>query len=142
MNQEYFDDEEFVGDIDIVADTYANVDDGEDVEIDDEELIQQAQAGVQSIPEQVRNFLMQFHRNMKNNNLHDLTYGYETQFVRLSEKFFAKGPWPEPQYVAALVKDDGVFLTLYRELYFRHIYSRLHPSLETRFRSFENYCDL
>ncbi|KAJ1888511.1 hypothetical protein LPJ66_008538, partial [Kickxella alabastrina] len=64
------------------------------------------------------------------------------QFVRLSEKFYAKGSWPEPQYVAALVGDDGVFLTLYRELYYRHIYSRLHPSLETRFRSFENYCDL
>ncbi|KAJ1965846.1 hypothetical protein GGI12_000475 [Dipsacomyces acuminosporus] len=142
MYQENFDDEEFVGDIDIVADTYANVDDIEDGEIDDEELIQQAQAGVQSIPEQVRNFLLHLHRNLKNNNVHDLTYNYENQFVRLSEKFFAKGPWPEPQYVAALVNDDGVFLTLYRELYYRHIYSRLHPSLETRFRSFENYCDL
>ena len=37
---------------------------------------------------------------------------------------------------------DEVFLTLYRELYYRHIYGRLTPSLEHRFRSYENYCDL
>ena len=33
-------------------------------------------------------------------------------------------------------------MILYRELYFRHIYSRLQPTLEQRFESYENYCDL
>jgi translation initiation factor 3 subunit L len=37
---------------------------------------------------------------------------------------------------------DQVFLTLYRELYYRHIYARLSPSLQDRFHSYENYCDL
>jgi translation initiation factor 3 subunit L len=37
---------------------------------------------------------------------------------------------------------DQVFLTLYRELYYRHIYSHLTPTLEQRFQSYENYCDL
>lgn len=37
---------------------------------------------------------------------------------------------------------DQVFLTLYRELYYRHIYARLTPTLEQRFHSYENYCDL
>lgn len=37
---------------------------------------------------------------------------------------------------------DQVFLTLYRELYYRHIYAHLTPTLEQRFHSYENYCDL
>ncbi|KAJ1652240.1 hypothetical protein GGF38_005405, partial [Coemansia sp. RSA 25] len=143
MYQETYDDEEFAGNIDVVADSYANVDEIEDgVDLDDEELLLQAQAGAQSIPEQVRTFLGYLHRNLQNGNVNDLTYNYEIQFPRISEKLYAKSSWPEPQYVAALVNDDGLFLILYRELYYRHIYSRLHPSLEVRFRSFENYCDL
>ncbi|KAJ2082864.1 hypothetical protein H4R24_001256 [Coemansia sp. RSA 988] len=142
MFQENYEDE-FVGNIDVVADTYANVNEIEEGDIEDEELLlQQAQAGVQAIPEQVRRFLGHLYRNVKNCTVNDLAYNYENQFVRLSDKYYAKAPWPEPQFVAALVGDDGLFLTLYRELYYRHIYSRLHPSLETRFRSFENYCDL
>jgi len=31
---------------------------------------------------------------------------------------------------------------LYKELYYRHIYAKLTPTLEQRFESFENYCDL
>ncbi|KAJ2162999.1 hypothetical protein GGF46_000185 [Coemansia sp. RSA 552] len=142
MYQDGYDEDEFGGNIDIVADSYANTAGIEDGELDDEELILQAQAGVQSIPEQVRRFLGHLHRNLKSCNVSDLAYNYENQFAKLSDKFYAKASWPEPQFVAALVGDDGLFLTLYRELYYRHIYSRLHPSLETRFRSFENYCDL
>src|SRR5690242_16383944 len=37
---------------------------------------------------------------------------------------------------------DPVFLVLYKELYYRHIYAKLVPSLEHRFESWKNYCDL
>jgi hypothetical protein len=37
---------------------------------------------------------------------------------------------------------DDVFLTLYRELYFRHVYARLQPDLDDRFHSYDNYCSL
>jgi hypothetical protein len=37
---------------------------------------------------------------------------------------------------------DPLFLTLYKELYYRHIYAKLTPTLEQRFESYENYCDL
>ncbi|KAJ2362648.1 hypothetical protein H4S02_011326, partial [Coemansia sp. RSA 2611] len=143
MYQVTYEVEEFAGNIDVVADSYANVDEIEDVgDLDDEELLMQAQAGVQSIPEQVRSFLGHLYANLQSDKQRDLAYNYEIQFPKLSDKYYAKSSWPEPQYVAALVNDDGLFLILYRELYYRHIYSRLHPSLETRFRSFENYCDL
>jgi translation initiation factor 3 subunit L len=37
---------------------------------------------------------------------------------------------------------DQVFLTLYRELYFRHVYARLQPTIDDRFQSYENICEL
>lgn len=67
---------------------------------------------------------------------------YENTFPKLSEQYFDKSPWPNSQDIAHLVDDDHVFVTLYMELYYRHIYARLQPSLEQRFNSFCNYCDL
>ena len=37
---------------------------------------------------------------------------------------------------------DQVFNCLYKELYYRHIYARLQPTLEQRFGSWQNYTDL
>ncbi|KAJ2528974.1 hypothetical protein EV175_007408, partial [Coemansia sp. RSA 1933] len=50
MYQDNYDDVEFGGDVDLVANSYANSNVVEG-ELDEEELIMQAQAGVQSIPE-------------------------------------------------------------------------------------------
>jgi len=43
-----------------------------------------------------------------------------------------------------LVFLDGIFMILYKELYFRHIYARVQsgPSIEQMFESYYNYCDL
>jgi translation initiation factor 3 subunit L len=41
-----------------------------------------------------------------------------------------------------MVSLDEIFLTLYDELCFRHVYARLQPTLEQRYRSFSNYCTL
>jgi len=35
-----------------------------------------------------------------------------------------------------------LFLILYRELYYRHVYSRLQPNIDDRFHSYENSCEL
>lgn len=37
---------------------------------------------------------------------------------------------------------DPIFLILYRELYYRHVYSRLQPNIDDRFHSYENSCEL
>lgn len=42
---------------------------------------------------------------------------------------------------APLVNNDSKFLMLYRELWFRHVYSRLSPDGEDRFSSYDSYCD-
>lgn len=41
-----------------------------------------------------------------------------------------------------LIPSDQVFLTLYRELYFRHVYAKLQPTIDDRFQSYENICEL
>ncbi|KAJ9068729.1 hypothetical protein DSO57_1025673 [Entomophthora muscae] len=72
----------------------------------------------------------------------ELQYIYDQLFNKLTDRFYSKSSWPEPEIVSHLVSDDQVFLTLYRELYYRHIYSKLAPTIEHRFQSYENYCDL
>ena len=41
-----------------------------------------------------------------------------------------------------LANTDQIFLILYRELYYRHVYSRLQPDIDDRFHSYENSCEL
>ncbi|KAJ1929631.1 hypothetical protein IWQ60_001008 [Tieghemiomyces parasiticus] len=94
------------------------------------------------IPDAIRNFLTNFQRHVRENNAHELHVIYEFNFNRLTERFYAKQAWPDPHYVGSMLNDDGIFLTLYRELYYRHIYARLQPTIEDRFHSYENYCDL
>ncbi|KAJ1978532.1 hypothetical protein H4R35_001873 [Dimargaris xerosporica] len=94
------------------------------------------------IPDPVRSFLTHLQNNVYENNAHELYVAYEHNFNRLTERFYAKQSWPHPQYIGSMMNDDGIFLTLYRELYYRHIYARLQPTLEDRFHSYENYCDL
>ncbi|KXS17778.1 eukaryotic translation initiation factor 3 subunit 6 interacting protein-like protein [Gonapodya prolifera JEL478] len=67
---------------------------------------------------------------------------YETSFNRLTEKFYQKDRWPEPDAVAQTIESEPLFLILYRELYYRHVYAKLQPTLEDRLASYHNYCDL
>jgi translation initiation factor 3 subunit L len=93
------------------------------------------------------------------NNLQEISVAYESGWNRLTEKFYAKTEWPEAEVIAPLVGDgmctsnsisisilsillDPIFLVLYRELYYRHVYSRLSPNVDDRFHSYENSCEL
>ncbi|KAG0296198.1 hypothetical protein BGZ96_009993 [Linnemannia gamsii] len=136
-----YEDDDIANEVDLVVSAYPVQDDGLD-----EELLAADQTSQQYqevlIPEVVKNFIVFFHRNVLENNTHELHSIYEHSFNKLTEKFYAKESWPEPEAIAPLVNDDQVFLTLYRELFYRHIYSRLTPTIEHRFHSYENYCDL
>lgn len=62
---------------------------------------------------------------------------------QLTEKYYQKDPWPLPDVVAQLLPEkDDVFMVLYKELYYRHISTRLAPTLAQRVYSWENYSDL
>ncbi|KAF8317673.1 eukaryotic translation initiation factor 3 subunit 6 [Clavulina sp. PMI_390] len=100
------------------------------------------QAAFAQIPNDVKRFILQFHQAILNNNVAEINSAYEGGWSKLTEKYYAKIEWPEAELIAPLVEDDQVFLTLYRELYYRHVYSRLQPDVDDRFHSYENSCEL
>lgn len=95
------------------------------------------------VPDIVKQFVTYFHKAVNERNMNSINIMYENNFNKITEKYFQKSPWPPVSSIAPLVKNDPIFLMLYQELYFRHIYSRptLQPSLENRFASWKNYCD-
>ncbi|PCH38957.1 hypothetical protein WOLCODRAFT_110356 [Wolfiporia cocos MD-104 SS10] len=100
------------------------------------------QVAFAQIPDVVKRFIVHFHQAVLDNNLAEITVAYESGWNRLTEKFYAKTEWPEAEVIAPLVNDDQIFLILYRELYYRHVYSRLQPDIDDRFHSYENSCEL
>lgn len=52
------------------------------------------------------------------------------------------GPSPHSPHASTPCHILLQFLLLYKELYYRHIYSKLQPTLEQRVESWFNYCDI
>jgi len=93
-------------------------------------------------PPEVKSFIMYFHKQVLDQNVTEIQMAYDSGFNSLTELHFQKTPWPEPIYIAPLCGNDPVFIILYKELYFRHIYAKLQPTLEHRIDSYYNYCRL
>ncbi|XP_065196024.1 eukaryotic translation initiation factor 3 subunit L-like [Sycon ciliatum] len=93
------------------------------------------------VPDNVRNFLIQFQRHVNQRHVDDIHQLYDSGFNRLTERFYKTTAWPS-EVVGPLVNGDPLFLILYRELFFRHIYARLQPDVYHRCQSYYNYCDL
>lgn len=102
---------------------------------------QAAAQALAAIPDAVRKYIILFQQAVANGNLSEITTAYEASWNRLTEKYYQRSEWPEAEVIAPLVGDDQKFLTLYRELWYRHVYSRLSPDGEDRFHSYDNYCD-
>ncbi|PPQ99963.1 hypothetical protein CVT24_009542 [Panaeolus cyanescens] len=100
------------------------------------------QAAFAQIPDVVKSFIVHFHQAVLDNNLAEITVAYESGWNKYTEKYYARTEWPEAELIAPLVNDDPIFLILYRELYYRHVYSRLQPNIDDRFHSYENSCEL
>ncbi|XP_052759791.1 eukaryotic translation initiation factor 3 subunit L-like [Mya arenaria] len=96
------------------------------------------------IPDVIKNFLTYFRKCIKEQNVFGIQDAYENGFSKLTERFFKTNPWPDAEAVAPIVQNDIVFLNLYKELYYRHIYARVAsgPTLEQQFESYYNYCNL
>lgn len=94
------------------------------------------------LPDEVKDFVVYFRRQISAQNTFEIQACYEGHFKKLTDQYFKDEPWPTADMIARLVDDDALFLTLYRELYFRHIYQKMAPTIEQRFESYENYCDL
>lgn len=96
------------------------------------------------IPEMIKNFLLYFQKSITDLNIYEIQNAYENGFNKLTDRFFKTSPWPEADDVARVIPQDNLFLILYKELYYRHVYARVQggPTLEQRFESYYNYCAL
>ena len=116
-----------------------------------------------NMPDQVANFLRDFqdwiHRDvyvqnnqggyepdaqLRQEKLNEIQTCYEYKFSKFSEVFYNNQAWPHADLVSQLVDGDDVFLMLYKELYFRHLYAKLgqNITIEQRIESWENYTSL
>ncbi|ORX35718.1 eukaryotic translation initiation factor 3 subunit 6 [Kockovaella imperatae] len=113
-----------------------------------QQVAQQEQAELEQsqmlevVPEDVKRFLVLFHQAILENDLPTITNMYESGWNKLTQAHYSQNEWPEAEIIAPLVQSDQVFLTLYRELYFRHVYAKLQPTIDDRFQSYENICEL
>ncbi|WWC70173.1 eukaryotic translation initiation factor 3 subunit L [Kwoniella pini CBS 10737] len=97
---------------------------------------------LEQVPEDVKRFLVLFHQAILENDLPTITNMYESGWNKLTQAHYSQNEWPEAELISPLVGNDQVFLTLYRELYFRHVYAKLQPTIDDRFQSYENICEL
>ncbi|KAI8815456.1 RNA polymerase I-associated factor PAF67-domain-containing protein [Cladochytrium replicatum] len=142
MYAEPFDEDEVAAEVELPA-AYAPddlLDGAEDAEYGGAGETVSMQQEIQ-IPDVIRNFLFTLARNIQEHNTWELHSMYENTFNKLTEKFYPKQPWPDPDAVAEIIEDVAVNI-LYRELYYRHIYSKLQPNIHDRFNSYLNYCEL
>lgn len=94
------------------------------------------------VPDSVKSFVVHLYRHIREKNVYEIHQMYENSFQTLSERLFKDTPWPSVDAVATYVDNDHVFCLLYREMWFRHLYARLTPTLKQRIDSWDNYCSL
>ncbi|KAI5069046.1 hypothetical protein GOP47_0015347 [Adiantum capillus-veneris] len=94
------------------------------------------------VPDVVKSFVVYLYRYIREKNVYEILQMYEISFQKLSERMFKQSPWPVVEAIAPYVDNDHVFCLLYRELWFRHVYARLTPTLTQRMESWDNYCSL
>jgi len=109
----------------------------------DREYEKQHSIGVY-VPDQVKKFLAHFREVINAGNGYEVADLYENRWPKLTEEYFKTTPWPEADEIATFVQEDQLFLILYKELCFRHIYARVQggPTIDQRLESYFNYCTL
>ncbi|KAF8563390.1 hypothetical protein P879_07991 [Paragonimus westermani] len=96
------------------------------------------------LKEDVRSFLINFAVHVKEQNVVEIENDYQTQFPKLTDQYFGSTRWPSSEVIAQLLDADPLFLMLYNELYYRHVYAHVSTSLsvDDMIQSYLNYCSL
>jgi translation initiation factor 3 subunit L len=94
------------------------------------------------VPDVVKTFVVYLYRHIREKNVYEIHQMYEGSFQKLSDRLFKQSNWPHVDMIAPYVENDHVFCLLYKEMWFRHVYARLQPTLEQRCDSWDNYCNL
>lgn len=96
----------------------------------------------EQLPDAVDHFLGLLLEGLKTRNVPELHRLYEDTFNKLTDKHYKNSKWPSVEAVSDAVSTEPLFLIFYKELYFRHTYSRLQVQFVDRTGSWENYCKL
>eukprot|EP00455_Lapot_gusevi_P028138 TRINITY_DN2993_c0_g3_i1.p1 TRINITY_DN2993_c0_g3~~TRINITY_DN2993_c0_g3_i1.p1 ORF type:complete len:518 (+),score=198.25 TRINITY_DN2993_c0_g3_i1:58-1611(+) len=124
--------------VDQDLDVYDDRDYGDEYPPSEGEYIEDAE-----LPDVVRHFLESFYQYFRDRNTYELNRCYDYEFTHLSEHYYrAHSTWPSAETVAPYVDNDAVFLTFYKELYYRYLHSRSTLTLQDRHQSFQNYLAL
>ncbi|CDF39054.1 Translation initiation factor eIF3, subunit L [Chondrus crispus] len=91
------------------------------------------------IPEIVEQFVRYMYKCFLDRNTSELHTLYETVFARLTEHYYKASTWPSSEMISRLVDNDANFLMFYNELYYRHLFSKMQPSLAQRYEGWMNY---
>lgn len=96
----------------------------------------------QDVPDAVRSYIRDFQHAIEKQNIPMILQYYETDWNKMTERYYKSSPWPHWSNIEHIVGQDNVFILLYKELYFRHVYMLQNgPSHQDRVDSFENYCE-
>merc|ERR1719198_593174 len=123
----------------------ADKDKGDDVRSEDgsEGSDYAPQARREQIPDAVDHFLGSLLSALQTRNIPEIHRLYEDTFNKLTDKHYKGTKWPSVETVADQVSTHPLFLILYKELYYRHMFSRgISVTFEDRKGSWENYCKL
>ena len=82
---------------------------------------------VAPVPEDVGDFLVFFQMHFQKRNLSQLKMIYEVSLPKLTEIYYKNSSWPPVSDITPLLQHDDLFLMLYREISFQHIFRRLSP---------------
>jgi len=96
----------------------------------------------EQLPDAVDHFLGLLLNGLQTRNVPELHSLYEKTFNQISDKHYKNTKWPSTEAVEEQVSREPLFLIFYKELYYRHIYSRLSIQYVDRQGSWENYCRL
>lgn len=92
------------------------------------------------LPETVKNWFTHMYTHLISGNGAEMARLYDREFHNLTNNYFKQTSWPEPSAVESLVDSDPTFLLLYKQIYFRHMFSRTQPGMEFKVESWNTYC--
>lgn len=92
------------------------------------------------LPESVKNWFTHTYTHLISGNGAEMARLYDREFHNLTNNYFKQTTWPEPSAIESLVDSDPTFLLLYKQIYFRHMFSKTQPGMEFKIESWETYC--
>lgn len=96
----------------------------------------------ETIPDAVDHFLGLLLSALQRRDVPEIHRLYEDTYNKITEKHYKTSKWPSAEAVSDQVSSEPLFIILYRELYYRHVFTRLQATYEDRKIAWENYMKL